>query len=235
MNVTRFIAGLRGDPRIFYTLLLVACALLAIGPPNGPWRFMYWLPGLSFIRVPSRFMILGTLAVAVLCAYGFERLVARLSRRAQWVTAAVVVAALIAEFAVVPFEVVASPREIPAADRWLANQPTPFVVAELPRMDPTIPMLHSMAHWQKTVHGYSGWNPALSQSLAAALTSVPDTASLDALSEVGVTYLVVHVSMYSPEEWAGMATRLAGASPRLSLRYSDAEGRVYWLAPAGAR
>ena len=235
MNVTRFIAGLRGDPRIFYTLVVLACALLAIGPPHGPWRFVYWLPGLSFIRVPSRFMILGTLAVAVLCAYGFERLVARVSRRSQWLTAAVVGAALIGEFAVVPFEVVASPRDIPAADRWLANQPTPFVVAELPPMDPTIPMLHSMAHWQKTVHGYSGWNPALSQSLAAALTSVPDAASLDALSGVGVTYLVVHTSMYAPDEWAAMTTRLERASPRLSLRFSDAEGRVYSLASAGAR
>ena len=234
-NVRRFIAGLRGDSRTFYTLVVVACLLLAIGPPYGPWRFVYWLPGLSFIRVPSRFMILGTLGIAVLSAYGFERLVARVSHRSQWLTAAFVGAALIAEFAVVPFDVVASPREIPAADRWLANQPRPFVVAELPPMDPTIPMLHSMAHWQKTIHGYSGWNPARSQSLAAALTSVPDAASLNALSEVGVTYLVVHMSMYPPDEWPVMAARLERASTRLSLRYNDAEGRVYSLAPAVVR
>lgn len=231
-SVQRTLAGLKTDPRIFYALVLAGCLLLAIGPPNGPWRFLYWMPGLSFIRVPSRFMILGTLGVAVLCAYGFERIVARASARSRWLTAAVVGAALILEFAVAPFEIVASPRDIPAADRWLANQPRPFVVAELPPMDPTIPMLHSMAHWQKTIHGYSGWNPALSQSLATALTSVPDAASLDALSQAGVTRLVVHANMYPPSEWPSMAARLERASPRLSLLYSDAEGRVYSLGAA---
>ena len=65
---------LRDDMRVFYLLIVVACLLLAVGPPLGPWRYIYWIPGLSFIRVPSRFMILGTLGIAVLCAYGFARL-----------------------------------------------------------------------------------------------------------------------------------------------------------------
>ena len=99
-------------------------------------------------------------------------------------------------------------------------------------MDPTIPMLHSMAHWQKTVHGYSGWNPALSQSIASALTEVPDATALDALDRVGVTYLVVHTSMYPPDEWRAMESRLSAAKARLSLRYSDVEGRVYALTPS---
>ena len=228
MNLTRARLHLREDMRVYYLLLVVACLLLAIGPPFGPWRYIYWIPGLSFIRVPSRFMILGTLGVAVLCAYGFARITRRLSPRMRQAAVVALTAALVAEFAVVPFEVVASPRAIPAADRWLSTQPTPFVVAELPPMDPTIPMLHSTVHWQKTVHGYSGWNPEISQQIAAALPQVPDASSLTLLSSVGVTYLVVHIEMYDAAEWQALEPRLASTS-RLVLRYSDATARVYEL------
>jgi len=226
VNVTHACRRLNDDMRVFYLLVVIACLLLAVGPPDGPWRYIYWIPGLSFIRVPSRFMILGTLGVAVLCGYGFARLTTALSTSQRRIAVLVVTLALVAEFAVAPFEVVASPRDIPAADRWLATQPTPFVVAELPPMDPTIPMLHATVHWQKTVHGYSGWNPALSQQIAAALPALPDPSSLDVLTDVGVIYLVVHSAMYEAAEWRTLEPKLA-ASDRLDLRYSDAEGRVY--------
>ncbi|MFN7984434.1 MAG: hypothetical protein U0Q11_21530 [Vicinamibacterales bacterium] len=228
VNLTRARLRLHDDMRVFYLLIVIACLLLAVGPPLGPWRYIYWIPGLSFIRVPSRFMILGTLGVAVLCAYGFARLTRATSKTAQRMATVATTVALVVEFAVVPFEVVASPREIPMADRWLATQPTPFVVAELPPMDPTIPMLHSTVHWQKTVHGYSGWNPDISQQIAAALPSIPDPASLNLLSRIGVTYLVVHTSMYDAAEWRALEPKLA-ASERLEMRYADAEGRVYEL------
>lgn len=228
VNLTRARLRLRDDMRVFYLLIVVACLLLAVGPPLGPWRYIYWIPGLSFIRVPSRFMILGTLGIAVLCAYGFARLTRTTSSTTRRIATMAATLALVAEFAVVPFEVVASPRQIPMADRWLATQPTPFVVAELPPMDPTIPMLHSTVHWQKTVHGYSGWNPDLSQQIAAALPSIPEAASLNVLSHAGVTYLVVHTSMYDPAEWQALEPKLA-ASDRLELRHADPEGRVYAL------
>ena len=229
MNIARWPSTRRGDARVFYGLLVVACALLAVGPPYGPWRFLYWLPGLSFIRVPSRFMILATLGVAVLCAFGFERLTRRASSRTRRLVAAAVCAALIGEFAVIPFDVVPNPVVIPAADRWLDLQQRPFVVAELPPMDPSVPMLHSMAHWEKTVHGYSGWKPQLTQQIEEQLSRFPDEGSLDALSKVGVTYLVVHASMYPPGEWPTMERRLEQVGSRLTLRYRDSQGRVYAL------
>ncbi len=229
VKVTRWRARLRGDMRAFYAVLFVACLLLAIEPPYGPWRFMYWWPGLSFIRVPSRFMILGTLALGVLCAYGFDALTRRRSARGRWLAATIVGLGLVAEFAVAPFDVVPPPTAIPAADRWLGSQPTPFVVAELPPMDPSIPMLHSMAHWQKTVHGYSGWVGTQTQQIASALAQVPAPDSLDALSRLGVTYLVVHTDMYEPGAWPPIEAQMAQAHDRLALVYSDANGRVYKL------
>lgn len=219
------------DPRVVYLLLLVGCAVLAVGPPYGPWRFLYALPGLSFIRVPSRFMILGMLGLGVLCAFGIERLLHRLDSRARLAATAVLTLALAAEFAVAPFEVVPVPWPSPGADRWLATQPRPFVVAEVPSMDPTIPMLHSMEHWQKTVHGYSGLTPPLSADIAAELTHFPDQPSVDALTRMGVTHIVVHTSMYPQGEWPAAAAALEAWRHRLTLRFEDEEGRVYTLEP----
>ena len=75
-------------------------------------------------------------------------------------------------------------------DRWLDSQPKPFAIAEVPvglswRYHSTY-MLHSMAHWQKTVHGYSGWLPALHERLYDLLRSFPDVESVDALRSMGV-------------------------------------------------
>jgi hypothetical protein len=226
---SRPLAGRSGDLRAFYLVVVIACALLAIGPPYGPWRFLYWLPGLSFIRVPSRFMILAMLGVGVLSAYGFERLAATTSRRIRSIAAAGVTLALCLEFSVVPFELVPDPVEIPAADRWLDTRPKPFVVAEMPFMDPTIPMLHSMAHWQKIVHGYSGWNPPATQELAARLATFPDDASLAALRAAGVMFIVVHGGTYPPGDWPQVEQRLAGADAQLRLEFRDGNDRVYEL------
>ena len=45
-----------------------------IDRPFELWRYVYWLPGLNFIRVPSRFIILTMLALSVLAAFGFDRI-----------------------------------------------------------------------------------------------------------------------------------------------------------------
>ena len=62
----------------FFLLLTILSALLSAGPPLSLWPYVYWLPGLNFIRIPSRFMLLGILGVAVLAAIGFERIASRI-------------------------------------------------------------------------------------------------------------------------------------------------------------
>src|SRR5262245_35595397 len=56
----------------FYALLTFGSVWLTLGPPIGLWPFVYWLPGLNFIRVPSRFMLLAILGLAVLAGFGVE-------------------------------------------------------------------------------------------------------------------------------------------------------------------
>jgi hypothetical protein len=128
--------------------------------------------------------------------------------------------------AITPYRV-----EFAAVDRWLASQPPPFAVAEVP-VGPTTRyhstyMLHSMAHWQKTVHGHSSLLPALHERLYDRLRSFPDEASLAMLTDVGVTLVVVHIDMYRPGEWEAVDQALARYASRLEPLYADETGRVY--------
>jgi hypothetical protein len=223
----------------FYGVLCLLSLWLSIGPPFGLWPLVYWLPGMSFIRVPSRFTILAMLGLAVVAAAGVEWLAARLAPARRRAFAAVVTLLLVAEFAAVPLAVAPFRVDPPLADRWLAGRPGPFAVAEVPLPDPrhpgaferrqTLYMLHATAHWQKTVHGYSGIRAPLHDRLYALLRAFPDEACLDELDRLGVRYVVVHTELYPPGEWEQAAARIDGHAVRLRLEHVAGTGRVYSL------
>jgi hypothetical protein len=222
-----------------YALITLLGVLLAAGPPVSLWPLVYWLPGLNFIRAPSRFILLTTLGLAVLGGIGFERLTARVSPPGRRLLAVLVGALLIIEFSAMPIGFEAYRPEVPAIDRWLATRPKPFVVAEVPVGDPgnlgewerreTAFMLHSTAHWQKTVHGYSGFRSEAHEILYARLATFPDVESVERLTGLGVTYVVVHTDLYPPGEWDKTAERLASFSDSLKLERVEDDGRVYSL------
>jgi len=224
----------RRHMRAFYALLTLLSVLLAAGPL---WPYIYWLPGMNFIRVPSRFMILATLSLSVLAGMGFERIRTSFRPGRQRLVAIVVSVLLLGEFAAIPFGNVPYEVKIPAADRWLNGQPKPFVVAEAPVLPleryQTTYMLHSMGHWQKTVHGYSGMRPPLHETLYRQMRHFPDDQSLDSLHDLGVTYIVVHIDQYhEPGEWPEAEARLRRYEGlRLVLEYQDRGSRVYSLKP----
>jgi len=237
---TGWLGARRQDATMFYLLLVLLGVGLAIGPPLGLWPFVYWLPGFNFIRAPSRFILLAVLGLSVLAGAGFERATKRLAASTRPVVAAMVAALLLAEFAV-PLGVTPYRVTILPADRWLARQPKPFTVAEVPVLRPDLRrilefekrqsdyMLHSMAHWQKTVHGWSGLEPPSHLDLYERLARFPDEDSLRSLTEFGVDYVVVHTDLYPPGEWTQVERRMAAFQERLELRYADAAGRVYAL------
>jgi hypothetical protein len=123
--------------------------------------------------------------------------------------------------------------EFAAVDRWLATRPGPFAIAEVPvgpsaRYHSTY-MLHSMAHWHSTVHAHSSLHTELHERLYDRLRAFPDEASLQALSDIGVTYIVVHTDMYQPGEWPVVEAALSRYGSRLAPEYTDDTGRVYRL------
>jgi hypothetical protein len=214
----------------FFLLLTILSALLSAGPPLGLWPYVYWLPGINFIRIPSRFMLLGILGIAVLAGMGFERLASWLRGDTRLVVEIVVAMLLVAEFwtplTPQPYRVA-----FPSVDRWLDSQPKPFAIAEVPvrplvRYHSTY-MLHSMAHWQRTVHGHSGLETPLHLKLYDELRTFPDDASVENLQLLGVKYVVVHIDWYRPGEWDRVRPEFDRYASVLTLVHEDESGRVY--------
>jgi len=235
---TRWLVAPPNRDIVFYLLLTLICVVLSLGTSGVLWPLVYWLPGMNFIRIPSRFMLLAVLALAVLAGFGFDRLTSRLAPRTTLVAAALVGALLVVEFAAMPLATMVYPIEIPAIDRWLDGQAKPFVVAEVPFGNPlnvggyerrqTEYMLHSTAHWQKTIHGYSGLRPRLHFDLYKKMLGFPDEASVSALQGLGVGYVVVHTDYYTPADWAAVEERLERFQ-QLKLEHVEGAGRVYSL------
>jgi hypothetical protein len=223
----------------FYLLLAVLSTLMFVDRPFELWRYVYWLPGFNFIRVPSRFIILTMLALSVLAGMGFDRIAAAASRRLHAVAFVLTAGLLLAEYASYPFGGVPYRVDVPAIDRWLDTQPKPFVVAEVPVPSPgnwgalerqqTQSMLHATAHWQKTIHGYSGIRRQRHDQLYIELTAFPDATSINSLREVGVNRVVVHSDEYG-DRWRAVEEQIA-RTPALRLEHVEGAGRVYSLLP----
>jgi hypothetical protein len=225
---------------VFYGLLAILATMMFIDRPFELWRYVYWLPGLNFIRVPSRFILLTMLALSVLAGFGFDRIAKRLSKTGLALATMLVAALLLAEYSSYPFVGVPYAVNIPAIDRWLDTQPKPFVVAEVPVPSPgnlgalerqqTSSMLHSTAHWQKTVHGYSGIRRPFHEQLYLELTAFPDATSIASLRGVGVNYVVVHTAEYG-SRWPAIEQAIA-RTPALTLEHVEGDGRVYAISRA---
>ena len=231
-------ASWRSDATGFFVVLALLCAWMLVRWPIDLWAVVYSWPGFSFIRVPSRFMLMVVLSLGVLTGIALDRLTRGRTNRASMAAAVMVSAALLVEYASYPFASVPFELRIPAIDRWLDGQRKPFVVAELPvpsagdesayQRHHTQAMLHSMAHWQKTVHGYSGTIRAFHQQLYLDLADFPAPHSVNALREAGVTHLVIHTDEYAPGEWPSVEAQLPSIGS-LRLLHTAGAGRVYEL------
>lgn len=152
-------AGRRG---LFWALTIVVFYLLALGPilkigarqwdlPILPYNLLYALPGGKIARAPVRFLILISLALAILSAWGVrglgERLALRLPARADLARLAPGVVALL----LVLVEVFPAPRALAstAVEPYYATIAAgpPGAVYELPYDD------RSHAQYRATVHG----------------------------------------------------------------------------------
>jgi len=225
------------DPRLYYALLAILCLWISASRPVSLWPYIYWLPGFNFVRVPSRFMMLGLMGLAVLAGFGFDRLLRRWPSLPPGALAMAALLLLAAEFAAIPLDTAAWSVEVPAIDRWLDTRAKPFAVAEVPLPDPsesgrserrqTAYMLHSTAHWQKTVHGYSGFATPAALQRFSRLARFPTAESIEDLRRIGVGYVVVHLGDYAEEEREEVERRLGEAGGSLTLVHEEPDGRVY--------
>jgi hypothetical protein len=222
-----------------YVALAALCLWLAIGPPLGLWGWIYRLPGLNFIRVPTRFVIVGMLALGVLAAVGFERLTKGLSPSTTRWLAGVTGALLIAEFAVAPLHPIRYTMEVPDIDRYVATLPGRVAVVDLPLPDSSSLivreernsryMIHSLAHFRPIFEGYSGIQPPGYQEAYWQLTTFPDERSLQTLARLGFTHVILHTSLIPAIERTQVDARFAAFADHVVLTATIGEGRLYEL------
>jgi hypothetical protein len=220
-------------PRGAWLIALLAALWLSLGPmPTSmgrpldlasPYRVLYdVVPGFDGVRAPSRFWMVGLLALSVLGGFG----AARLARRpASVALLAVAWLVCLAEARVDPFVVngagpvpgfnAPEPRlrgggDAPPIYAAVAREGADTVLAELPLGQPDFDlraMYYSTFHWRKLVNGYSGFTPVHYGPLVAALGGpAPDgEQAWTALHRAGATAVIVHEGAY-----------LDGAGERLS-------------------
>lgn len=218
---------------------LGAGLVLSLGTTLPFYGWLYAvLPTLDMVRVPSRFFVIATLGLAILAAAGLDRI------RSPAIRRALVVAALL-EFAV-DVRAVEYRVDVPEADRWLASESGPVVVAEVPTTGSERAarssqlnseyMLHAAAHGWPTIHGYSGLVPQKSEALFRLLEDFPSDESLANLESLGVTHVVVHRGLYRPGE-RPLLGRFDDPAflDRLTLVHESGDDGVYRLPLSRAR
>jgi hypothetical protein len=197
---------LRHRPFWLFCLLLCATAVvLSLGPELRwgtnvvplPYRFFYrHVPGFDSIRVPARISVLALFGVAALAGLGASVLISKWKRP----FAAALLAILLFEYRTYSLESAFPEAPRPsAAHLWLAREGARGAVLVLPIHEgaaigsESLAMVHSTAHFQPLVNGYSGWWPNDYWELVGRLRHFPTARSLRLLRErAPVRYVVVH-------------------------------------------
>jgi hypothetical protein len=233
-----------GPEAVALVILGGAAIVVALGPEvrfmgralaPGPFSLARDLvPLFRMIRVTSRAGIYLALALSLLAALALTR--ARL--RAGWVAALGALA--LAEASIVPVtfpgwtEVVDTRRPAPAVYGWLAAQPGPDAIVELPIMeddglfrrpacDESIYMVRSTLHWKRLVNGWAGGEPEGHKTARALARRFPSQDSVDAFRALGVRYVVLHGACLGPNQAARIRRDLPAfaSSLREIARFGD--------------
>ncbi|HWP45626.1 MAG TPA: PA14 domain-containing protein [Candidatus Limnocylindrales bacterium] len=215
--------------------------LLSFGPATPVYTWLYqFFPPLWGIRATSRFGYLFLLALAALASYGLIRLRRRFAGR-RWITflafglvIAVNIEALRAPMNYVSFE------GIPEIYQYIARDPGPAVVAEIPfypisqAADNAPYMLASTLHWKPLVNGYSSFFPSSYRRYSKILPDFPSEAAIEELQRIGVTYVVVHPTRYYDPSKAEAVLATLAHRPEFIQVATGSDGTVlYRLHPPG--
>lgn len=189
-------------------LLVGAVAIaLSFGASGGAaqWRlFDLFLktPGLNLFRVPARFSVLVTLAVAGLAGFGLAGM-RQAGRRAGLVSLALIPAMLLEWAVVPPAGSTPSPDVTPRIYDLVASLDVHALVS-LPcyrRTHSTWPldadyMLYSTRHWRPIVNGYGRAEPHALVRVLGAVNAFPGANAATRMRALGIDYVVVHTARF---------------------------------------
>jgi len=164
----------------------------------GPAPYMLlrrFAPGFRNVRYPECLSILLVLGLAPLVAMGLARLRPRLGTGGLLALSAVV----FLEHLSIPQVMCPMPAaaEAPSVYRWLRDQPSARVVAEVPSAPylqegaDALPMYYATIHGKRTVQGYTSYFPPTYQFTRWRLFHFPSPESVAFLQRFGVDTVVV--------------------------------------------
>lgn len=160
-----------------------------------------FFPFASGVRVTARWILPALLPAAMLAAYGAVRLVSLFERRSNGVMGKfipmIMILLLAADSLPRPSQFMEVPGEPPEFCEWLAKQPYPTPIIELPILSDTdnLYMLHATWHRQPTMNGTNGFFPPDHQKALREIGMFASPEVLTKLTEAQVKYLIVHPSM----------------------------------------
>ena len=175
----------------------------SFGPAAGLYSALFHaIPLFTFLRAPSRFGVVVSLALAILAAFAVRRLLEIVPKRAAWAAVGLAVAGLV-ELNALPF-----PWEralsVPSGYAVLARMPK-APLAEFPFYGERVAfplhaqyMVLSAAHWMPLVNGYSDHIPRDFREAAVVLDSFPSNDAFIVLKRYRVRYIGVHWDMFGP-------------------------------------
>lgn len=213
-------------------VLLAAGLVLGWGPYQelpGGWRLPLpflalwrWVPGFSAMRGPGRFVVVVSLALALVAGHALAALGPRLGRARGPLAAALIVFTIgwCAWTPQVP-EPSGIGAQAPPLYRWLAARPAGEPVLELPARHGQDDLaglvlesryaLGSTVHWQPLMDGYTAYEPATKPVLLALADRLPDAHALDLLlSFVDLRWVLVHPDRLVDGERAAWAASPEG-------------------------
>ena len=244
----RKILGLAWPPaldrtQVFYLILALGAAWASLGPHWGLYALLYYLvPGFDTMRVPARMAVLTTLAWAVLAGVGAARLQAYWRDRPGLMRWGLILACalILLESCSAPYPWARIPAVTPPAYQWLAAQPGPQVVMEIPTLGfrddlarDARYLFWSTKHGHTLINGYSGFFPRGYLDLAASANRLPgDPGALAELRRRGANFLVVHLKEYPLGQRQVILDRFK-AIGELKLVYNDTWTFIFRLQPQG--
>lgn len=204
------------------------------------------VPGLKGLRVTARAAGVALLGIAGLAGFGIALIYPRISRLSQVCRLAasigvrppaVVLAGLsllamldTAAMPTVGLRPVTVNGDIPGVYRWLAVNPDPGAVIEVPTLMHTteiwaeaVRMNDETADWRPMVNGYSGFLPKTHEDLSRLMERFPDEVTTSVLDSIGVRFVVVHWDDYSHEQQPGLEQGLARYKYRSLVRIDENE------------
>jgi hypothetical protein len=225
-----------------YAAIVVVGALLALGPaiqaagiPLGSGVYREdWLPILSILRTPGRFVMLVALGAAVLAGFGTRLILGWLPARWRAAGAGALLVVLNLDLAVAPLVMDAAPRANRAVHNWLRRAPMPGSVIEYPLGRSLWWMYLSPAHGRPLVNGSGYVRPPMFDALPP--TADLSREQLDILWEhFHPRFAVVRGSLYAHKS-ASYSALLASAATQpeaIAERARFGEDRIFELTDNG--